>query len=292
MAYDPDFIPGTTIALPSLSTSTAADALGGGTPVDHNKFSVVFNAVRGFAVLSANNLDGNAMIPAGTIKRHGFRLDPEVDSAVQVDDDQGYHKNRWDRGHLARRRSLHWGDVDEAREADRQSSFWTNIVPQHETLHDTAWGKVEDFMLALADSSDQRACVFTGPVLTPDDPEHQNKPTEQPIQIPAGFWKVMAIIVDDELRAAGFLVWQRDFDKAEPVAFSPVLEQVRLTTIEYLAGLRFPGVLHAADPLEFAADGVDTRLVAGPNDSGPVGTPPTPPQRSLAITGPSDIYLG
>ena len=297
MAYDPNFIAGIVIPLPSLSPSTAADALDGGAPIDHTKFSVIFNAERGFAVLSANNLDGNELIDAGTIDRHGFVLDPDVEPSLQVDDDRGYHKNRWDRGHLARRRSLHWGDVDEARLADRQSSYWTNIVPQHETLHDTAWGEIEDFMLDLAEGSDQRACVFTGPVLTSDDPEHRNKPDEQPIQIPAGFWKVMAITVDAHLRAAGFLVWQRDFDKPEPVDFSPVLEQVRLTTIEYLVGVRFADILHAADPLELASSQVQHATVgtAARPRPGAVGSAPPPrdpPRRSLVITSPSDIYLG
>jgi endonuclease G len=301
VAYDPNFIAGIPIELPTLSPSTAAGALNGGTPIEHEKFSVIFNEERGFAVLSANNLDGGDMIPAGTIKRRSFVLDPDVDSTIQVDNDRGYHKNRWDRGHLARRRSLHWGDVDKATDADRQSSYWTNIVPQHETLHDTAWGEVEDFMLELADGSRQRACVFTGPVLHPDDPEHRNKPAEEPIQIPAGFWKVIAVTVAGRLRAAGFLVWQRDFDKAEPVEFSPVLEQVRLTTIEYLAGLRFPDVLHVADPLELASatpvDGQPVGAAARPASPGPPGTPvpppvPGPPLRSIAITNPADIYLG
>ena len=36
------------------------------------------------------------------------------------------------------------------------------------------------------------------------------------------------------MRSAGFLVWQRDYDSEEPLPFEPVLEQVRLTTIEVL----------------------------------------------------------
>ena len=287
MPYDPDFIPMNTIPLPLLSAQTLASALNDGAPIEHEKFSIVFNADRGFAIVGASNVDGASMIEAGVIKRKGFRLDPSADRTIQVDNDRGYVNNRWDRGHLVRRRSLQWGDLDEATGADRQSSFWTNIAPQHETLHDTAWGDIEDFVLELTDAADRRASIFTGPVLTPDDPLHTNKPGELPIQIPAGYWKVMAIRPGGALRAAGFLVWQRDFDKPEPVVFAPFLEQVRLTTIEYLTGLSFPDILHTADPLQFGTQTND--LVAALGTGAPAG-----PQfnRSSVITAAADILLG
>jgi endonuclease G len=108
-------------------------------------------------------------------------------------------------------------------------------------------------MLEFADRSDQQACVFTGPVFSDDDPEIQNQPNELPIKIPAGFWKVIAIKHRGELKSAGFLVWQRVFDREVPVPFDPLLEQVRLTTIEYLAGLSFASI-RETDPLHFGAE--------------------------------------
>ncbi len=96
----------------------------------------------------------------------------------------------------------------------------------------------------------RRACVFTGPVFTDDDPEITNLPGQLPIQIPAGFWKIMSIRNSGELRCAAFLVWQRDYDDPNPLPFSPVLEQVRITTIEVLTGLSFSD-LRKFDPLLF-----------------------------------------
>ena len=89
-----------------------------------------------------------------------------------------------------------------------------------------------------------------GPVFTEDDPEHKNGAQENPIRIPAGFWKVISVELAGTMRSAGFLVWQRDYDSEVPLPFAPVLEQVRLTTIEVLTGLTFPAS-RLFDPLLF-----------------------------------------
>lgn len=293
MPYDPTFIPGFQIPLPELSDAVRESAFNGGQPIEHTKFSIVFNERRGFASVTAHNVDGLNQIEAGRIDRRSFIFDPDAPRAIQVDNDQGYRNNRWDRGHLVRRRSLHWGDFDEAVAADRESSFWTNIAPQHELLHDTAWGSIEDFILELAENSDLRMAVFQAPVLTSGDPSHVNRPREEPIQIPAGFWKIVVITHQGELRAAAFLVWQRDFDKAVPETFDPVLEQVRVTTIEFLTGVSFPQVLRDADPLHFSEDR-DTRLARDASARGlsvPIRRGAPPQSRPSFVRGPGDIRL-
>lgn len=284
MGFDPDFIQGSRIPLPTLGVRVLETAFNNGAPLHHTRFSIVFNSHRGFAVYAAHNIDGAAIIPEGEIPRKDqFRLDPDVPSAQQVDNDRGYVNNPWDRGHLVTRRALHWGNKAEAEQADSQSYFWTNITPQHENLHETAWGSIENWMMEFADDSDKQASVFTGPVLTPDDPERQNKPGELPIRIPAGFWKILAIKHGGNLRAAGFLVWQRDFDKPTPVAFDPLLEQVRLTTIEFLTGLSF-GDLRDADPLRFGVQFADLAARRGLLSG-------TARRRATVITRPNDIVL-
>lgn len=267
MPYDPQFIAGCNIPLPTLAPRVQAVAFNGGLPIEHSRFSIIFNQERGFAVATAHNIDGRTLIPKGIIKRKdSFRFDTKVPNHIQIDNDQGYkgvpnpEDNPWDRGHLVRRRSMHWGTEAEARIADKDSYFWTNIVPQHEKLHDTAWGKIEDFMLKTANDANKKACVFQGPVLTPDDPLHTNQPGEDPFQIPAGFWKIFCIKHQNRLRAACFLVWQRDFDELV-MTFDPVLEQVRITTIEYLTGLTFTEDVREADALRFDESGQP--LVAG-----------------------------
>jgi endonuclease G len=292
--YDEQFIPGRTIPLPSLAPSVQAAAFNGGVPIAHPRFSIIFNQDRGFAIATGHNIDGITMIAEGVIQRNdAFRFDTSVPNNIQVDNDRGYRgvpnaaANPWDRGHLVRRRSMHWGNEADARAADRDSFFWTNIVPQHENLHDTAWGDIEDFMLDVAIDADKRACVFQGPILTPDDPIRVNIPGEDPIQIPAGFWKVFCITHQTKLRAACFLVWQRDYDQLE-MSFSPVLEQVRITTIEYLTGLVFSDNVRRADALRFSAT---AQPLAADTHAAGTGTRVRRRRADNAIERPEDIIL-
>lgn len=254
MGYDSQFLLGCVIPLPELTDPVRASAFNEGQPVGHTRFSLVFNEERGLAAVTAHNIDGASLIPEGVVPyRRQFRFDPEVPSGLQIDNDRGYRNNPYDRGHLVRRRALHWGDESTARRADNESFFWTNIAPQHENLNQTAWARIEDWMLELADRAEQRASVFTGPVFTVYDPPLQNQPDEEPILIPGGFWKIISIKHGGQLRAAAFLTWQRDFGSTDPVQFDPVLEQVRITTIEYLTGLNFVA-LRDADPLRFGEE--------------------------------------
>jgi endonuclease G len=298
MAYDPNFIPGVSIALPALGARTLPSAFAGGAPIEHTRFSIVFNEQRGFALFTAHNIDGASLIPEGEIDRDDrFRNDPSLPRELQVDNDRGYTNNPWDRGHLVRRRSMHWGDRQLAELTDQESYFWTNIAPQHTRLHHSAWGLIEDWMMEVTDDQDKQACIFTGPVFTPEDPEIVNRPGEEPIRIPAGFWKIFAIKHESRLRAASFLVWQRDFDRPEPLDFDPVLEQVRLTTVEYLTGLSF-GELRSADPLRFGstlapAAGPAAAPGAEPAVAGPAATPSGVARgaRRKDVAGPMDIIL-
>jgi endonuclease G len=257
MPYDPDFIAGHSIPLPTPRDRVVQSAFGGDY-IHHLRHSLLFNQDRGFACASANNVDG-ATMPASQFTSRSFKNDPLIQpTSLQVDRDRGYREsapnglgpNPWDQGHLARRKSMSWGDEADARIAERESDMWSNVAPQHENLHDDAWGNIEDWMLERVQDDGQRACVFTGPVFTDDDPEHQNGPNEAPIRIPAGFWKVISVEHGGAIRSAGFLVWQRDYESDEPLPFAPVLEQVRLTTIEVLTGLTFPA-LRRFDPLLF-----------------------------------------
>jgi len=257
MPYDPNFIAGHSIPLPTPNTRVLQSAFGGGY-IHHSRHSLLFSQERGFAFVSATNVDGSSM-PGGQYTKRSFRNDPLIKpNSLQVDRDRGYRESRdrvfgpnpWDQGHLARRKSMSWGNEQDARIAERESDMWSNIAPQHNTLHTNAWGKVEDWMLARVQGGGNRASVFTGPVFTEDDPSHQNGPNENPIRIPAGFWKVISVELNGVVRSAGFLIWQRDYDSDVPLPFAPVLEQVRLTTIEVLTGLTFPA-LRAFDPLLF-----------------------------------------
>lgn len=296
MAYDPGFIAGESVPLPTASTRLRQRLLAYGQPVSHRRFSFLFDIVRCQAICTAHNLDGSTLIPAGVIdRRDDFRFDPHVPAVLQIDNNRGYRNNDWDRGHLVMRRAMHWGDEDVARQADSESFYWTNISPQHSRLHDTAWGSIEDWVLQAAEGGGGRACVFCGPVMTDDDPEHVNQTGETPVRIPAGFWKIMVLRHAERLSAAAFLVWQRDFDSATPLPFDPTLEQVRVSTLEYLTALDF-GALRFLDPLRFGT----TPQARHSSDAGPrsrsasgdtVSGDRVRSRRALQVQGPEDLLL-
>lgn len=239
MGYQPNFLSGHSVPLPIPSARIKTQAFEEGEFVHHSKHSLMFNEERGFAICAAHNIDGETL-GEDQLSNRSFKADPKIrPTTIQVLNDQGYKHNPWDRGHLARRKSLSWGETDEEiRTAELESDYYSNIVPQHENLHDDAWGEIEDWMLDRILDGQKRACVFTGPVLTPEDPVYQ-APSQDPIQIPAGFWKIMVILDGGQIKSAAFLVWQRDYDSDEPLSFSPILEQVRVTTIEMITGLSF-----------------------------------------------------
>lgn len=293
VGYDATFIPGEDIPLPSLGPSASKAAFNDGQIIRHSRFSLVFHRQRGFALYTAHNIDGETLFPEGTILRDDdFRIDPDIPHELQIDNRRGYKgtHNPWDRGHLVRRASLHWGNLDEAKRSDNESFFWTNIAPQHNRLHQSSWGKIERWMVGWADEHNQRCCVFTGPVFTPDDPGHQNFSDQEPIRIPAAFWKIMVIKHGGRLKAAGFLVWQRDYDKEIPVTFDPHLEQVRITTLEHVLGMSF-GTLRDLDPLRFPESEKERRrrltVAVEPTEREPAKTPATGP----FVASPNDIIL-
>ena len=272
MGYQPDFIDGHTIPLPQISQRVRQNAFGGDF-IHHSRHSLLFNQQRGLAYVSAHNIDGANILDQAQSNRD-FEFGPKIQpETLQIGNDQGYKQNHWDRGHLARRKSVRWGNADDARKAELESDFYSNIVPQHTRLHHASWGKIEDWMLDKVEGdSSQKACVFTGPIFTPDDPHYDNQLGKPPIQIPAGFWKIFAAEHAGELKSAGFLVWQRDYDHEEPLPFDPVLEQVRLSTIEVLTGMVFP-VLRPVDVLYFENVKKKKTQPAAPGD-GPVGAGP------------------
>lgn len=258
MGYDPDFISGFEVPLPVPSERVLLTTFERGF-IHHTRHSILFNKNRGLASMTAHNIDGRSL-PDEQHTSRDFDFDPKIDANLQIGNEQGYKDtpDYYQRGHLARRKSLSWGrtsgEIEDAKRAERESDYYSNIAPQERRMH-VAWGKVEDWMLELSEapSNERRSCVFQGPVFTEEDPEVTITEGYDPVKIPAGFWKVMAIRRGDKLRAAGFLIWQSDYASPEPLSFSPVLEQVRLTTIEVLSGLSFPE-LRNADAMIFAAE--------------------------------------
>lgn len=204
--FDGDFL-GIPAPMPKMSLSIKRDAVnfGKAQTIPYTHFSVCLSARRRLARFVAWNIDGTRLVQLG---RHDFRLDPRIDADLQLDNVL-YSGNKLDRGHIARRADLAWGPVPEARQANRDSFFYTNIAPQHERYNQSGrgglWGRLERLVLEQAATRDIRVSVMAGPIFRADDPEYRGA------KIPRDYWKMVAYKgADGGLTAACFLLSQSD----------------------------------------------------------------------------------
>ena len=108
---------------------------------------------------------------------------------------------RADRGHQAPLASLtSMPDWEEA-------NFLSNITPQQSALNQGPWEKLESAERTLAKSASVTTVYsMTGPLYETEMPKlpkaHLNH------VVPSGYWKVVAIANNDEIRAVGFIMHQ------------------------------------------------------------------------------------
>lgn len=242
--YDPHFL-SVEVAPPALSKANAKKAFKrDGSPVlDYTHFSLTLNKERRFAIWVGWNIDGGSL---KKLSRKGLKFipDPDVPEEAQVGDEL-YAGNRLDRGHIARRADLLWGPLAEAKRANSDSFYFTNITPQMDDFNQSSqggiWGALEDAVFNDVDTEDLHVSVFGGPVFRDTDREYRD------VKIPRDFWKVIVFVEAGQLKAKGFLLTQ-NLDALEALdldAFS--VYQVGLGEIETRCGIDFPAALGAAD---------------------------------------------
>ncbi len=260
--FDAEFL-GAAVPMPDLVDrrhGEPAALADGSVELKYHHFSVVMNADRRLAYVSAVNYDASAPF----VEERGdddWFLDPRLDTGAQADN-RFYKNNPLDRGHLTRRYDAGWGmTAEEAKLANDDTFHWTNCAPQHEIFNQSKlsqpkdlrlWGELENHITDQAKQDMQRLSIFNGPVFGKDDRTHRG------LLIPSAFWKVVAYRSrGGELRAVGFVLHQADLISNLAVERFDVgrfdLRQVRISRIEELTGLDFKG-LRNVDPM--AATGV------------------------------------
>ncbi len=234
--------------------------------LDYPHFTVVLDADRRFAAVTAVDIDGASL---QDVSRTGdWALDPRVAEEDQAGPDV-YARNDLDRGHLVRRRDPGWGE--NAREATEATFFYTNAAPQVAGFNQSKelWLGLEDHVLAYAEDNDHRVSVFTAPVLADDDPPYRG------IAVPRRFWKIAAwnsgTSSEPALAAAGFLLDQSELlsDLDEDLLVPPLgafrTFQVPVREIMTLAGVDV-GALADADVLTGTAVRPEPRELASLSD--------------------------
>jgi len=222
----------------------------------YTHFGVKFSTAFKLPVLTAVNIDGENSV---RIKRAGDRwfLDGRIDKKVQHSK-LAFKDEEIDRGHMVRREDPNWGDF--ANQADGDTFHYTNAAPQHSRLNQgkQLWQGLENYILDSARTHGFKACVFTAPVFSDEDPTLE----DEQVRVPLEFWKVVVMIDDsqDKLHATAYLLSQgqlirkllEDRDRSEKVegfVLGPYRTfQISLSDLEAATKYDF-GALKNADPL-------------------------------------------
>jgi endonuclease G len=244
---------GTELDVPALADVQLDDTvqLDGSTVIPYTHFSLALSKSRGFARWVAWNIDGGS-IKKVTRKGIPFIKDSRIPGQFQ-NGDELYSGNRLDRGHIARRADLVWGPLPEARSANEDSFFFTNISPQMDDFNQSSkngvWGRLEEAVFADVDVQDLKVTAFGGPVFQDNDREYRG------VRLPREFWKVLAYMEQGTFKSSAFLLTQNinPFEALDLDEFRAF--QVTIAELEQRTGLRF------ADPLRGA--GTPPGLEAG-----------------------------
>jgi endonuclease G len=298
--YKPNFI-GTgrfSVPLPKIPTSLRSKVASlksspSKSELKYFNYSVVMNKERKLAFFSAVNIDGGAQQDVGKREGDSWLRDPRIDKDFQIGN-EFYGKqstfeadrsaNPFDRGHLVRRLDATWGaSVEEAKAHGDDSFHFTNCSPQFFSFNQgkQLWAGLEDYTRDELLKRRDKGVVMNGPIFDGPDadgddlPDPSGKPHKDPtfggVAIPKYFWKILVSKGNDRLKAAAFIVSQRnlimDIDRlhlAEKLSAEDVkLFQVSVADLAKLTKLDF-GSLAQADAREAAAEG--PRLIESYDD--------------------------
>lgn len=112
--------------------------------LQHEHYKAVYDRRRRMPLVSYAIVDVARRISTPLDGSRIFALDPLVAERDQFGP-EAYENDAYDRGHLTQRRSVAWGaSLDEALDAQQQSDYYTNIVPQQLRFNRVVWAAVED----------------------------------------------------------------------------------------------------------------------------------------------------
>jgi len=227
-----DLADGSLVPIPTLTDlgrSLAAPLADGSQELKYHKFSVVMHRERRLAILTASNVDWRSQsrtvdgripsrreltgLPEHTIEQ--WVTDTRIAAEHQLPDvfftkDGG----AFDKGHIVRRDDVCWGaSFQDIQMANGDTYHTTNCTPQIATFNQSAqgadnWGDLENVIQQETDA--EKAIVFAGPVLSPDDRHFHGRDQMGPVRVavPTRFWKVVAVNGPAGVQAFGFLLEQ------------------------------------------------------------------------------------
>jgi endonuclease G len=255
--YSPVFL-GPEVPLPTLSPALRERAWEEGRPLNYPNLSIVLDRERRLPIFAASNHDRVLAAWQPLQARPRFAPDPRLPEAVQPLP-AWFEAAGMDRGHLAARREVAWSDrrpddpaaAFEALGGTYGADSFPNLVPQLESFSRGVWAALEDWVLTAHNPEARRLVIFTGPVLSPDDPLRGGA------QLPRRFWKVVVSRRGEgqgpgDLTLDAFMADQTAATRE--TRFVPEAFRVPLAEIERLTSLDFGPALRAAqDPVAVSA---------------------------------------
>lgn len=229
------------IQVPVLNDDNIAVKLNGKTKIDYTHFSLALHKKRKFAVWVAWNIDGGKI---KRLNRSGFKLDSRIAKKYQIGNEL-YKNNDLDRGHTARRADLNWGSLPEAKQANKDSFYYTNIVPQMNDFNQSSqgglWGKLENAVFDEAKIDDLKVSVIGGPIFQDDDRIYRGE------KIPKEYFKVIIYKEDGTIKVKAFILTQ-NLNRLEVLELDEFrVYEAPLTEIEERCDFTFDDTLHDSE---------------------------------------------
>jgi len=253
------------VAFPILGTkhkNDVAPVAGSDTSiVNYMNYSVQLSASRRFPFFTASNIDGGLFKKAN--RAPSWKKDERVRAYQWGQELYSADKSDFDKGHMTKREDVQWGETPGlAQKAADSTFFYSNAVPQHKELNQQIWKSLEDYVLHTETRKKSlKVCVFTGPVLTKNDPPFVTTVKDETILIPIVFWKVVVFPKEDgKLYRVGFMMSQQklltengiveelEAATAEDELFmqfdDAATYQVNVSLIEQLADIKLPKAIN------------------------------------------------
>lgn len=219
-------------------------------------FSAWLSMERKYPVCVAWNIDGSRYTKTN---RMNFRTDRRGDLEGYQLTQKFYVDNPLDKGHIARRADLSWGSLEEARQANYDSFYYTNITPQHESFNQSKnyaydsegglWGRLENTVFDSEQPHDLRVSLIAGPVFGKKDRIFEQN--RESAKLPCEFWKIVAYKddEDDKEKVFAFLLTQakmiQDFLGPQSLNLDEWLwARIDLFDLQKKIGIQFPSSMH------------------------------------------------
>ena len=196
--------------------------------LNYFNYSAQLSVSRKFPFFTASNIDGALFQRA--IRAPSWKKDERAESFQWGQELYGADKSDFDKGHMTKREDVQWGRTQGlAQKAADSTFFYSNAVPQHKELNQQIWKSLEDYILHTETRKKSlKICVFTGPILSKNDPPFITKVKNETILIPLIFWKVVVFPKeDDKLYRVGFMMSQRKL-----LAENGIIETLEAATAE------------------------------------------------------------